>query len=370
LRGQGIKKKPKIRFNPKDYDYMDNLDRDGWHWEFTRRNREYRNAYNEMIQLNEDADENCKNLKCFDCKIVSQGPLKPCPLSLCFYVQDTFKIKPHYKKKDFGLNIPNPSLKYHELPMKIKPITTVRPVSPLKVMTSRELYSAIRAKWEDNKILYDQIGRDDPRFAMGEFVVELLAPDPRSLSCIPGQEEHNALFIGISTTAIKDELRSAFEDVLKKYVRRKIEHGDTKRTPDKWKSGLMIWDLRIFKNTYGDVASIMGIAKDTVKKQFFRVCELIYKLPYKEIEHHLKYPKTRDKDLQRYCNDCSKKPGCKAPCPDKIALGLYDVTQYQRERTFGNIEALQKYAQGNLNPYAYEDELIDAIDKRAFLKKQ
>ena len=83
-----------------------------------------------------------------------------------------------------------------------------------------------------------------------------------------------------------------------------------------------------------------------------------------------KYPKTRDKDLQRYCNDCSKKPGCKAPCPDKIALGLYDVTQYQRERTFGNIEALQKYAQGNLNPYAYEDELIDAIDKRAFLKKQ
>lgn len=358
-----MKQKPKIQFDPTDYDYVDSLDKDGWHWEFTRRNGEYCTAYDEMTQLLKDGDENCKTRKCSSCKIISSR--NPCPLSLCFDVQETFKINPFNKKKYFGPNIPDPGLKYHELPIECKPITTIRPVSPLKVMTSREIYNTIRAKWKDNKDLYDQIWCNDPQYGMGTFVVELLAPDPEPLSCIPGQEEHNALFIGICPTATRKELRSAFENVLKKHVREKNKYGDTKQTPDKWKSGLMIWDLRLFKYTCGDVALILGIAKDTVKKQFFRVCELIYNLPYKKIEHHLKYPKTREEDLRRFCNNCPKKPDCKEPCPDKIALAVYDVTHYQRERTFCDIETLQKYAQDNFNPSAYEDELIDKIDKRA-----
>lgn len=349
-----MKQKPTIQFDPHDYDYLDALDKDGWHWEFTRRNENYRTAYAEMERLRKEGEDYCKNRH----RIVSQA----------YYVQDKFQINP-FIKTPLGSKMPDPCIKYSDLPSRVKPVTLVRPITPMKTFTEKGLQAAIRKTWEVNKNLFAQIGQCNfPTYVMSDFVKDILSPNPEAPNNTNDPEF--TIFIGISTHATREELRKAFEDVLKKYVRPKIKCGDKKQTPDKWKSGLMIWDLRIFKNTCGDVAPILGIPKDTVKKQFFKVCELIYDLPYKEIEHRLKYPETREEDLQRYCNNCSKKPGCKEPCPDKIALAVYDITRYQREQLFGDIEILQKYAQENSNPSAYEDELIDAIDKRASLKKQ
>ncbi len=353
-----MKKKPAIHFDPHDYDYLDTLDKDGWHWEFTRRNVHYQKDYEKMERLRKEGEDYCKNLNCFSCKVIAK---KPCPLSHAFDVDNTFQIKSFFKTS-IGLNMPAPSLKYSDLPDEAKPVALIRPISPMKTLTGHEIKEAIRQTWEDKKNEFEQIGHSDPKYAMFSFVNEILSPNP--------DEQKDTLYIGISAQATRDELRIAFNNVLKKYVKPKNKQGDKKQTPASWKNDLMIWDIRIFKNTCGDVAKIIGIAKDTVKKQFFRTCELIYNLPYKKIEHHLKYPKTREEDIMRYCNNCSKKPDCKEPCPDKIALAVYDFTYYQREQTFGDIETLQKYAQKYFNPSAHEDELIDAIDKRASLKKQ
>jgi hypothetical protein len=332
-----MKKRPAIQFDLHDYDYLDTLDKDGWHWEFTRRNEKYRTAYDEMATLRKEGGIKCKNFDCLHCDIVG----RPCPASIVCYVEDTLKIRPLFKTVS-GLKMPDPSIKYFDLPDEAKPVTMIRPISPMKVFTGNDFQEEICQTWETRKMMFKNLFNrggysHGPKDAIFDFVNQILSPYPR------GGE--NTLYIGISLDATRDELRNAFNNVLKKHVRPKIKHGDTKQTPDKWKSSLMIWDLRIFKNTYGDIAPIMGIAKDAAKKKFYRAYELIYGKKYNSDEYER--PLIKKQYMKRYCNTCEQRPACKEPCPDVIGYVDQDSKNYQREMTGGNtIDTMAKLKKG------------------------
>lgn len=347
-----MKQKPSIQIKLSDYDYLNNLDEDGWHWEFTRRNGSYREAYDEMLQLQINAEETCKNLDCFLCKVISQGPMK-CPLSQCYYVEEIFQIKPFYKAKEYGLNIPEPKLKYIEFPDQAKPVTTRRPVSPIKALTSYELERTVKSTWQEKKNLYDQIWRhSDPKYAMYDFIHDILAPDPRSSG--PREKEQQTLFIGISLTATRNELRADFEALLNKHVRPKTNRGDSKQAPDKWKSSLMIWDLRAMRISYNEIKSLTGITTETAKKQFYRAYELIYSKKYEAALYEK--PEIKKEYLSRVCDTCEQRQSCKKPCPPVIAFVEQDIKSYQREKTLSDEEILSmseyhKYLQSLFNSH-------------------
>jgi len=353
-----MKKKPTIQFDPHEYDYFDTLDKDGWHWEFTRRNKNYRTAYSEMEKLRKEGDAHCKNFNCFECEVISK---KPCPLSQAMYVDETFRIKPLYKTVS-GLNMPSPYVKYSDLPDAAKPVTFVRPKSPMEALTEKKLQTAIRDTWEERKLQFEKLWRHaDSKYAMFNFVNEILSPNPR--------DPEATLYIGISLHATRDELRRAFQDVLKKHVRIKTGKGDTKLHLEKRKSGLMVWDIReIHRLSFVKVKDMIKIEKDAAKKQFYRVYKLIYGSEYKAAD--FKKPEIKKEYLAIYCDQCPQKPTCRDFCPDVFGFVNQDSNAYQRERPLGDVETLQKYAQEKFNPSSYEDELIDAIDKRASLRKQ
>lgn len=324
-----MKKKPAIQFDPHDYDYLETLDKDGWHWEFTRRNDNYRKAFNEVERLLNEGKDYCKNLKCKECEAISE---RPCPLSQAFYVGDTFMINPFFNKV-FGL--PAPYVKYSDLPDEVKPVTFIRPISPMKALTENEIQEAIRQTWEDRKLIFERIWRyRDPKYAMFNSINKILSPNPR--------KEEDTVYIGISLHGTRDELRKAFNNVLKKYVRPKICIGDTKLQPEKWKTGLMIWDIRTnHRLSLKEAGHKIDIAEDTARKQFYRAYELIYGKKYKATD--FKKPEIKKNYLNRECSTCSQKPTCKDPCPDVLAFVNQDTKQYQREQSFGNMELLTKY---------------------------
>jgi len=192
-----MKNKSDITFDRHNYDYLDTLDKDGWHWEFTRRNDAYKKAYDEMVNLRKNGDDNCKNLQCFECKVLSE---KPCPLSQAFYVEDKFQINPFFKTP-FGPKMPDPCVKYSDLPNRVKPVTLIRPITPMKTFTENELQAAIRRAWEVNKDSFEQIWRyNDSKYAIFSFVNEILSPNP--------DDKEATIFIGISRNATREELRT------------------------------------------------------------------------------------------------------------------------------------------------------------------
>ena len=320
-----MKKKSAVQFDPHDYDYLDTLDKDGWHWEFTRRNVNYQKTYDEMERLRKEGEDYCKNLHCDLCEVISQ---KPCPLSHAFYVESTFQIKPFYKT-DFGsLIMPDPSVKYSDLPYESKPVTLIRPIPPIKALTGNEIQKAIRLTWEDRKIELKGIGHR--KYAMFLFVNEILSPNPR--------KEKDTLYIGISLHATQEELRKAFNNVLKKYVRPKTSIGDTKLRPEKRKSGLMIWDIRTnHRLSLKEAGDKIGIAEDTARKQFYRAFKLIYGKTYKAAD--FEKPEIKKNYLKQECSTCSQKPTCKDLCPDVFAFVNQDTT-YQRNQTSKDLEVL------------------------------
>jgi hypothetical protein len=332
-----MKKKSAIQFDPHDYDYLDTLDKDGWHWEFTRRNNNYRKAYDEMERLRKEGKDYCKNLDCFECKVISE---KPCPLSQAFYVNDTFQIKPFFKTA-FGLKMPDPCIKYSDLPDRVKPVTLIRPITPMKTFTENGLQAAIRTTWEDNKNLFEQIWRyNDPKYAMFTFAKDIFSPNPEAPANTEAPEQ--TIFIGISTHATRGELRKAFQGVLEKHVRAKICIGDKKLQPEKWKSGLMIWDIRTNHHlSLNEAGYKIDIAEDTARKQYYRAYELIYDKKYKAAD--FEKPEIKKIYLNRACSTCLQKPTCKDPCTDVLAFVNQDTKQYQREQPFGNMELLTKY---------------------------
>jgi hypothetical protein len=346
-----LKYKPSVQINLSDYDYLENLDADGWHWEITRRNEGYRQAYDEMLQLQINAEDTCKNLDCFSCKVKSQGPMK-CPLSQCYYVEEIFQIKPFYKAKEYGLNIPDPKLKYIKFPDQAKPLTTRRPVSPIKALTSFELERAIKNTWKVKKILYDQIWHShDPEYAMYDFVHDILAPDPRSSE--PREKEQQTLFIGISLTATRDDLRANFEKLLKRHVRPKTNRGDSKQAPEKWKSHIIIWDLRAERIPYTGIKSITGIAAATARKQFYRAYELIYGEKYNSATYL--QPEIKKEYLKRHCNTCEVRLYCRDLCPDVLGYVNQDKIG-MRQGTSMHEEYRKDSLQGYLSELAQIDE--------------
>jgi hypothetical protein len=327
-----MKQKPTIQFDPQDYDYLDTLDKDGWHWEFTRRNENYRTAYDEMERLRKEGEDYCKNLHCSDCKVLSSE--KPCPLSQAYYVQNKFQINP-FIKTPFGPKMPDPSIKYSDLPSRVKPVTLIRPITPMKTFTENEFQAAISQNWEDNKNLFEQIWRyNDSKYAMFSFVKEILSPNPN--------DDEATIFIGISRHATKEELSKEFNNLIKHAVRPKTRIGDTKRQPKKWKSGFMIWDIRTnHRLSLKEAGHIIDIAEDTAKKQYYKTYKHIYHKKYNPVD--FERPEIKKVYLKKKCDSCPKKPTCTDLCPDVLGFVDQDAKAYQRAQCFGNMELLTKY---------------------------
>lgn len=323
-----MKQKTGISFDPLGYDFLDALDKDGWHWEFTRRNDGYRKAYEEMANLRKI----CKVRNCFDCEVLSNNP---CPLSQAYYIEDKFQINPFFKPPSGSKMPPDPRIKYSDLPDRVKPVTLVRPIKPIKTFTETGLQAVIRQTWDVSQNVFEQIWRyNDPKYAMFKFVNDILSPNP---------DEHEAtIFIGISQNATKEELRRAFNNLLKKYVRTKTSIGDAKRQPKKWKSGLMIWDIRLnYRLPFKEAGKVVGISEDTAKKQYYKTYEHIYRKKYDPVA--FERPEIKKAYLEKQCDSCSKKPTCTDLCPDVISFVNQDVKSYQRDRTPGNIEKLDDH---------------------------
>src|ERR1035437_577520 len=62
-------KRKGIKFNPADYDYMDNMSMPSWRWEFIRRTKDYPAFYEKWHRQMQDTDEESKN---YDPKVTEE----------------------------------------------------------------------------------------------------------------------------------------------------------------------------------------------------------------------------------------------------------------------------------------------------------
>lgn len=396
-------RKKGITFDPADYDYMDSLDKDGWKWEFVRRNENYRKSYEEITHLQINDGKNCKTIvDCFNC--IKNGRVKTCIQAKCFEVEKEFKIKICSKvnnknKVQTFWGIPNPALSYNELhPVIEKPVTNSLPSTPLKIITPNEFSLHVQFKNELMKRYLNKIwDYKNPQKSMEVVLTlleDLISPDSYfdnhlflknnnplhdNLDIRDNMDVDDVLLLSFSRSSTKEELRVAFEDVLKKHVRPKTSSRDTKRNPDKWKMGLMVWDLRErYRMSFNEVKEKTRFKEDTSKKRFYRIYELIYGKKYAPSDYER--PEIKKEYLKRYCENCDEFSICAAPCPDVLGLINQD-TKYIEQDTWETIKdnkggkksLIRSKIKRELSlpdiqierdlDRDYEDRLIEKIDK-------
>lgn len=266
------KGKEEFKFNPADYDYMDELPLEGWIWEFIRRNPEYRKLY---------AD--CEKIKPGEFKKALDKIneiIKKCAVRAIFRLSDQPINSEHFLLIDITLIphffcIPKPHIKYNQF-REFKPIIIgITPVISHAVDIS----------------MVDKDG-NLPKRVCKDIVNNILPP----------VDARNTLYVGIARTANKDNVREALESIVK-YL---IKPRDIKIKDEMWKDYLFIYDLkekldRIYKKiTYKDFTKILTENcpsyklirdSDELKKQLKKLDEKNYKNPEKVFMR--RYPSTK-----------------------------------------------------------------------------
>ena len=110
------KEKEKVKFNPSDYDYMNNLPLEGWIWEFIRRNPEYRRLYSEIKK----DPYRCKHPDFLLCEYgmeANRDYYYPLPEEKFFTIKQDNQVKiktKHTWSRSATLGIPNPDITYED----------------------------------------------------------------------------------------------------------------------------------------------------------------------------------------------------------------------------------------------------------------
>jgi hypothetical protein len=90
-----------------------------------------------------------------------------------------------------------------------------------------------------------------------------------------------------------------------------------------------VWDKRLLRKSFTEIAKELGISTSTATKRFYRAYEMIYKKPYNKA--NFKKPEIKKEYLEKECSTCEKKPNCRTLCPDVI--GYVEQSEiYQREQ--------------------------------------
>jgi hypothetical protein len=207
--------------NLERYNYMEKMTPDGWQWEFIRRNKVYKKIYSEIK----------KKMS----KYSGGNPLTN-PGDSFFYkkwweIEKKFGISAFYENEPYGVGIPDPDLPYNLLPNEKKPLFKTSH-EPIRVIAPEYLERETRKVWDGP--LMEELFRSDKRFACMIYLKNLLSPN----------NLENTLYVGISPTAKREEVRKDIEAILKKFIPAKINKGIKKPRISEWKFYLQVWDKR------------------------------------------------------------------------------------------------------------------------------
>ena len=295
---------------PPEYDYLGTLDHDGWRWEFLRRLESFRSDYNLVKGRN-----------------IHQ------------YNQDWWDLGEKYsmtKEAREKFSCLDHSLTYLDLPDNIKPV--FEGTMPIKSLHREKLLKEIRKTLKS----WSYIEKDNPlwRLELDEYILLAL-----EMSLRPGMFPQNVEYMGINLDASRTDLKAAFKTFLKAHIRPKTEKGDEKKYFGAHKTALIVWDLRAQHTTYSDIQKTTGIDKDTAKKKYYRAYELIYGRAYNPAEYE--QPSIKKEYMKNYCDICKERHTCTDTdrCPDVIAFVDQDTKDYQREKTFSDMDLMTKLSQ-------------------------
>ncbi len=285
------KGKKEFKFNPADYDYMDDMPLDGWFWEFIRRNSEYDKIYSFLERV---------SLKYPDLIEGSPDDLDPEALSLPVHTWSTLKklennirIKPYIKQKRLlnpehylliditktnnALAIPKSNIKYKDFKQNKPLINISKPLEFVKLDTSIiEQYEESENRYFDITFKLEELedGKDKINSRTlkeyKKFVEEFSKYGDKEVNkkCfkiiqdLSMNDMRNTLYVGISTHAKIEDIKKEIHKILSKNVKSEI-----KIRSDKWKYYLIVYDLKekYPDVSYEDIANILSEVYPDIK---------------------------------------------------------------------------------------------------------
>ena len=204
-----------LKINPADYDYMNDMPLEGFMWEFIRRNPGYREIYSYFLKAPPHFQNWMKKLNVLRenyaiSPLVTEEELVDSEHYLLLKIPGLSKV--------FHFYLPNPDSNYNQFSDHNK--FFIHGMTPLKAfkMGEDDDLKGVHFKTQEDKLLYI------------------------ATNVLPPVSMHKTVFVGIATTALREDLKREFNKILERYVPPR-----TKRKRDKeWKYYLITYDLRNF----------------------------------------------------------------------------------------------------------------------------
>jgi len=242
-----------------EYAYMDDIPLHGWLWEFHRRSPNYIKSYEEWKKVCSEEDRN-------GTKGTFKALRMPDKLLAAIYTPGKMdRLLPPNEDHWLARYLPEPDVKYCDFPGNNTPLfgtsfietTEVNDlkgkVTPVREGYALRIITQVLDNYEDNPRQME----DAVRSLLDEFLycaLETMAPT------FP----ENTLFVGVSRTGKKDEIKKQLRSI----VNNKVSSIKTKNRPEKWKYYLVTYDLK--KREYSDsvISEILSKAFPGFKSLF------------------------------------------------------------------------------------------------------
>ena len=224
------KEKKEIKFNPADYDYMNNMPLEGWFWEIIRRSQDYMASYKKLEEANSTDFEKClidfiNETKVFPNYMFFKGDAerrKKEIKSKClkkykhFALYSTVTTRTHFRHKRIEqeftvLALPVPTTKYCDFSVEFTP----------KI-------------WGCSPMIYSL---NDKRL---RFITDTMPVN-------------NMFSIILPNTFSSSDISKVLIPLIKNYIGPRVR----RIRDDKWKDYIMVHDLKKQHITYNEIADIM-----------------------------------------------------------------------------------------------------------------
>jgi len=266
----------------KSFQYLDNLTEEGYLWEFARRTRTYREAYERFIGLcraqKPDYDliaeclETVRTTK-IDPVITVKKPLRGYHLATVKYTEPLLYSHLYYSLPDYHINYRG----FNTIPDIGYPVQIIGRYRYRILMGFPSTVDSL--KYQRNRPQIERPYLFDSRYSKPMKPYGFL-------SCFlsPENKAEDTIFVGISKTARREDLNRMVEDISQYFSKEK-----PRRIQRKWKSYLIIYDLRRQGWDSAALEDVLPIIDDTfadaknIKNGYKAAVELIEKGQYKTL---------------------------------------------------------------------------------------